>query len=169
MLLINFDAPKQAYSLHASLLDSNSNVFTANNLTGATLTAAQEDYYNNRTGPLTATLIESIAYLPLSSLSSDWESLINQLSSADPNTYPSSDIPEEVRMGCAAQYAALVQSLGSSTEGVVESCQTRSAQFKSHCSALSLLAMYALYLLAYWTVSSWILATVLTRSTVTLW
>ncbi|KAH6655835.1 GMC oxidoreductase-domain-containing protein [Truncatella angustata] len=94
--------------------------FTAKNLTGATLQTATDDYYNNRTGPLTATLIQSIAYLPLWLLSPSWESLISDLTSADPNTYLPADTPEAVRTGYAAQYTALVQSLGSSTEGVVE-------------------------------------------------
>lgn len=101
-------------------LDSSADLFSKADLTGATLEAALEEYYSNRTGPLTASLIEAIAYIPLSSLSTSSESLISQLSSADPNTYLPSDYPDELRTGYAAQYAALVQSLSSSTEGAVE-------------------------------------------------
>ncbi|KAK9418673.1 putative GMC oxidoreductase-domain-containing protein [Seiridium unicorne] len=99
---------------------SSAGLFTRNNLTGTTLDAALDEYYNNRTGPLTATLIESVGYLPLSMLSDTWEALISNLTAADPNTYLPSDTPDEVRTGYAASYAATVQSIGSTTEGVVE-------------------------------------------------
>jgi choline dehydrogenase len=58
--------------------------------------------------------------MALSSLSSDSQSLLSGLSTADPNTYLPSDTPDEVRTGYQAQYAAIVESLGSATEGVVE-------------------------------------------------
>lgn len=84
------------------------------------MTQAQQEYANNRTGPLTATLIESVAYMALSTLNADSQSILSGLSSADPNTYLPSDTPTEVRTGYAAQYSAIVESLGSATEGSVE-------------------------------------------------
>ncbi|KAF2996170.1 hypothetical protein E8E14_003543 [Neopestalotiopsis sp. 37M] len=99
---------------------ANPNLFTKSDLTGANLTNAEDEYNNNKTGPLTATLIESVAYMALSSLSSDSQSLLSGLSTADSNTYLPSDTPDEVRTGYQAQYAAIVESLGSATEGVVE-------------------------------------------------
>ncbi|KAK6197231.1 hypothetical protein LQW54_010800 [Pestalotiopsis sp. IQ-011] len=99
---------------------SNPTVFTKNDLTGDAMTQAQQEYANNRTGPLTATLIEAVAYMALSTLNADSQSIISGLSGADPNTYLPSDTPTEVRTGYAAQYSAIVEFLGSATEGSVE-------------------------------------------------
>lgn len=100
--------------------DANSSLLTASDLTGATLEAAYKEYYTDRTGPLTATLIEAIAYLPLASLSTSWTSIISNLSAADPNTYLPSDYTAELRAGYTAQYGSIVGSLRSSSEGAVE-------------------------------------------------
>lgn len=53
-------------------------------------------------------------------MSDSSETLISQLSSADPNTYLPFDYPDDVRTGYAAQYAANIQLLSSSTEGAIE-------------------------------------------------
>ncbi|KAI1846137.1 hypothetical protein JX265_010515 [Neoarthrinium moseri] len=99
---------------------TNANLFTASDLTGDALQTAYDEYYSNRTGPLTATLIESIAYLSLSSLTDSWQATVNDLNNADPNTYLPEDYTEELRRGYAAQYALLTQSLGQSNEGAIE-------------------------------------------------
>ncbi|KAH8649948.1 hypothetical protein BX600DRAFT_529023 [Xylariales sp. PMI_506] len=99
---------------------TNPDLFTINDLTGSNLNDAYTDYYANRTGPLTATLIEALAYLPLSSLTSSWQETLSNLSSSDSDTYLPSDYPDTVRTGYAAQYSAIVQSLGDSSEGALE-------------------------------------------------
>jgi choline dehydrogenase len=84
------------------------------------LETANQEYYPGRTGPLAATLIESVAYLPLSSLSTSWESVIANLTADSPTTYLPSDYPAELQVGYAAQYAQIVNSLSSSGEGAIE-------------------------------------------------
>lgn len=61
-----------------SYADTNSSIFSANNVTGENLQAAHDLYYTNRTGPWTAPLISTVAFPPLHLLTSNRSTLLAQ-------------------------------------------------------------------------------------------
>jgi choline dehydrogenase len=56
------------------------NLFSTNNLTGATLQRAQDEYFDDRTGPWTAPLVSAVAFLSLRTLTSNWTSILANVS-----------------------------------------------------------------------------------------
>ncbi|OIW28820.1 alcohol oxidase [Coniochaeta ligniaria NRRL 30616] len=70
---------------------SNSSVFSANNLTGELRQIAHDLYYNNRTGPWTAPLISTLAFLPLHLLTSNWTTFLAQASASPAPHYLSEE------------------------------------------------------------------------------
>lgn len=102
------------------LVDKNTDIFSTQNLTGQVLEAAKEEYTVNRTGPLTATLIEAITYLPLEHLTETWPSVLTDISSADTSAYLPCNYTKELLDGYALQVASILRSLNTSSEGIIE-------------------------------------------------
>ncbi|KAK0629616.1 GMC oxidoreductase-domain-containing protein [Bombardia bombarda] len=56
------------------------NLFSTRNLTDETLSEAKQEYFTDHTGPWTAPLISTVAFLDLRSLASNWSSMIYNIS-----------------------------------------------------------------------------------------
>lgn len=103
-----------------ALTDTNTSLFTKNNVTGDMLAAAEEEYFTNRTGPLTAPLISTIAFPALRHFADDWIDLIMDANQRDINTTLAPDTPPTVRNGYIAQRKQQLDLLRDPTEGAVE-------------------------------------------------
>ncbi|KAK0627673.1 hypothetical protein B0T14DRAFT_563456 [Immersiella caudata] len=62
-------------------------LYSTRNLTGDVLQQAQEEYNINRTGPLTAPLISTVAFPSLRSLAPNWPSIIQSINATSPEHY----------------------------------------------------------------------------------
>jgi choline dehydrogenase len=71
---------------HTSV-DTKPGIFSTRNLTGDVLQQAQEEYSTNRTGPLTAPLISTVAFPSLRSLTTNWSSIMQSINSTKPEQY----------------------------------------------------------------------------------
>lgn len=79
-----------------------------------------DEYYTNRTGPLTAPMISTVAFPSLPQFADDWSALLQNASQRNVNeTLPAGTHPS-VRQGYIAQREHLLQLLGDATEGAVE-------------------------------------------------
>ncbi|KAK1771700.1 alcohol oxidase [Phialemonium atrogriseum] len=63
---------------------SSPDIFTANDITGDVLHDTEALYFNNKTGPWTAPLISTAAFLPLRALTPGWSALLDAATPAPP-------------------------------------------------------------------------------------
>lgn len=127
--------------IHPVYRYSNSSLLTADRLDVASeeRDAALDEYYTNRTGPLTAPMISTVAFPSLQQLTEDWASLLDTAegyndsssdsgsanastptsSSSSPGALPSDTHPD-VRRGYMAQRALQLRLLSDPTEASIE-------------------------------------------------
>ncbi|KAK0668711.1 putative GMC oxidoreductase [Cercophora samala] len=97
-------------------------LFTANNLTGSILDEVEEQYFANRTGPLTHPLISTLAFASLRHLDTNWKSFLSSI----PNSEPESHLPPgpgqhpTVLEGYKRQQRLLTSLLSRSSVGALE-------------------------------------------------
>lgn len=103
-------------------LDTNSSLETADTFlaTNESRDAALDQYYTNRTGPLTAPMISTIAFPTMSQLAYDWRELLLNATQLNANSTLPAGTDPSVQLGYAAQRKAQLQLLGDETEGAVE-------------------------------------------------
>jgi len=97
-------------------------LLSTRNLTGDTFQEAQDEYYTNHTGPLTAPLISAVAFPSLRSLTSNWTSIIQTLNSTVPEQYlpPGPGRHPSLINGFARQHSLLLSLLSRTDVGAVE-------------------------------------------------
>lgn len=102
--------------------DTNSSLETADTFlaTNETKDAVLDEYYTNRTGPLTAPLISSVAFPTLHEFAYDWDELLLNASQRDANDILPAGTDPSVQRGYALQREYQLRLLGDETEGAVE-------------------------------------------------
>ncbi|CAN8102961.1 unnamed protein product [Discula destructiva] len=109
--------------IHPIYTYTNASVFTSSTVTASddSRNAALEEYYTNRTGPLTAPMISTVAFPSMRHFADDWVQLLQTASSATANTAAlPTDADATVRRGYLAQRAQQLRLLRDPTEGAVE-------------------------------------------------
>lgn len=105
-----------------SVADTNDSVFTALTVRASeeSLAAAYDEYYTNQSGPLTAPLINTIAFPALQEFADDWVELLNEVQQRDIDSTLPADTPATVRQGYLAQRRYQIPLLRDPTEGAIE-------------------------------------------------
>ncbi|KAK2614290.1 hypothetical protein N8I77_001134 [Diaporthe amygdali] len=108
--------------LHPVYSYTNVSLITARTVeaSSASYAAAQNEYETNRTGPLTAPMISTIAFPAMRHFADDWVELIDAADQRDINQTLPPDTPASVREGYIAQRKYQVPLLRNPTEGAVE-------------------------------------------------
>lgn len=107
---------------NAKSIDTNDSVLTSSKVTATNEAkdAALDEYFTNRTGPLTAPMISTVAFPSMRHFADDWVELVQNASQRSGGlTLPVATDPT-VRQGYAAQRAQQLQLLRDPTEGAVE-------------------------------------------------
>lgn len=104
------------------MADTNKSVFTASNVTAnlESLSAAFDQYYANRSGPMTAPMISTIAFPAMRDFANDSVELIDEAQQRDIDSTLPTDTPDTVRKGYLAQRQYQIPLLRDPTEGAVE-------------------------------------------------
>ncbi|KAF3767359.1 hypothetical protein M406DRAFT_237359, partial [Cryphonectria parasitica EP155] len=107
---------------HPRYLFENSSLLTADKVTSNAdaLNAATEEYYANRTGPLTAPMISTIAFPSMELIADDWAELLQNASQSDVDTTLPAGTAATVRQGYLAQLQQQLPLLRDPAEGAVE-------------------------------------------------
>lgn len=102
--------------------DTNPALVTADTVlaTNETRDAAVEEYNTNRTGPLTAPMISSVAFPTLSQIAYDWRELLLNATQHNPSDALPAGTDPSVQLGYAMQRQRQLELLGDETEGAVE-------------------------------------------------
>lgn len=102
--------------------DTNTSLQTANTFTtnDAAHSQALEAYYTNRTGPLTAPLISTVAFTSLRHLATDWLTLLNTATTTNTTTTAQNTTDATLQRGYAAQRALLLRLLRDPTQAAIE-------------------------------------------------
>lgn len=79
-----------------------------------------DEYYNNRTGPLTAPMISPIAFPSMRYFADDWVELIQNASQLSADLVLPANTDATVRQGYLAQRAQQIQLLRDPTQGAIE-------------------------------------------------
>ncbi|KAK4174371.1 putative GMC oxidoreductase [Triangularia setosa] len=95
-------------------------LFTANNLTGSTLEEVEEQYFANRTGPLTHPLISTLVFPSLRHLDTSWKSVLSNISNSQPESHLLPGQHPTILKGYAHQQRLLTSLLSRSTVGALE-------------------------------------------------
>ncbi|KAK3324619.1 hypothetical protein B0T19DRAFT_464800 [Cercophora scortea] len=97
-------------------------LFSTRNLTGATLQEAEAEYFTNHTGPWTAPLISTTAFPSLRSLTSNWSTILRNISSSSAARYLPSGPGQHpaVLRGYAQQRQQLLRLLSRNDVGALE-------------------------------------------------
>ncbi|KAL1876497.1 hypothetical protein Daus18300_002741 [Diaporthe australafricana] len=108
--------------LHPVYSYTNPSLITANSVeaSSASRAAALNEYETNRTGPLTAPMISTIAFPAMRHFVDDWVELIDAADQRDINQTLPPDTPASVRAGYVAQRRYQIPLLRNPTEGAVE-------------------------------------------------
>ncbi|KUI68761.1 Oxygen-dependent choline dehydrogenase [Cytospora mali] len=108
--------------IHPIYSYTNPSVYTADDVTAssASMAAANDEYYNNHTGPLTAPLISTVAFPAMEDFADDWAELIDQAQQRDVDSTLPPGTEDTVRQGYLAQRQLQIPLLRDSTEGAIE-------------------------------------------------
>ncbi|KAK1640860.1 GMC oxidoreductase-domain-containing protein [Colletotrichum phormii] len=99
---------------------SNSSIFTSRDLTGAAFDSALDTFITNHTGPLTAPLINTVAFPSLQYHTSEWKPLLQHSTNQSSFTFLPLDTPPTVQSGYTRQKRLVLAHLARPDVGAYE-------------------------------------------------
>ncbi|KAK1700021.1 GMC oxidoreductase-domain-containing protein [Colletotrichum godetiae] len=99
---------------------SNSSIFTSRDLTGAAFDSALDTFVKNHTGPLTAPLINTVAFPSLQYHASEWKPLLQHSTNQSSFTFLPLDTPPTVQSGYTRQKRLVLAHLARPDVGAYE-------------------------------------------------
>ncbi|KXH40091.1 GMC oxidoreductase [Colletotrichum simmondsii] len=99
---------------------SNSSIFTSRDLTGAAFDGALDTFLTNHTGPLTAPLINTVAFPSLQYHASEWKPLLQHATNQSSFTFLPLDTPPTVQSGYTRQKRLVLSHLARPDVGAYE-------------------------------------------------